>query len=566
MTPQIPTIQHKEQLLTLLAKMGAISQSVSVDSMNRCYKSDNSIVTNVDLAVSDFLEQELRDRFGYPVISEETIESYPWQVRRELDKYWLIDPIDGTKAYATGGQDYCHMISFIDNGEAVFAGIFLPRYNNAFVIGGKNQGVHLGNLEYQVSYQGKPLDSFQVAQLVHDDLAQAFAIDVDLVAITSTNLKETELDRATNRSNTDKVLNEASDLANVTSERLVLLMQQAAQYFTKFEVNPSSGDSYDGTRKLDTEYVTDIKRKDRAGSFNDVERDFSLVGLNDVVSNPSVVGRDDATKTLLTEAPNDAERKHLAACSTDGDSKHSVIDLNYVTDKQMLYMQPNYTQVMTNKVECFDKYLMYVNNLLLKYALSSACTTTHKSPVTEFQSKQEASSIQTSYDNQNELATMTIYSGIIDDTNDLTKGPIIRLQGQHQIAGFNATNKKFVYKHSAGVKIYLALKEENACYFATGIMSEWDLAPAAAFINELGGVVFDLVTMIPYGPKVFNQDASLTVTPLVLARDLRDVLELFDFETRMTWVASLQERIQKRLQQNGVIKKFFAIDSLNSLF
>ncbi len=87
-------------------------------------KSDDSPVTQADLAVSKLLEQHLPAIADFPVLSEENKPSTSqWTM---WESYWLIDPIDGTRHFVNHTGDYCICIALIHRHEAVFGLIIAP--------------------------------------------------------------------------------------------------------------------------------------------------------------------------------------------------------------------------------------------------------------------------------------------------------------------------------------------------------------------------------------------------------------------------------------------------------
>ena len=65
-------------------------------------KPDESPVTSADIAASELIIERLRQEFpDIPVLSEES-EHENFQQRRQWQRYFLIDPIDGTKAFISG--------------------------------------------------------------------------------------------------------------------------------------------------------------------------------------------------------------------------------------------------------------------------------------------------------------------------------------------------------------------------------------------------------------------------------------------------------------------------------
>lgn len=70
------------------------------------------LVTATDLACEDAIRAELTRAFpAYPVIGEERGGSPPAGT-----PYWLVDPICGTRAFASNVSLYCANIALVENG------------------------------------------------------------------------------------------------------------------------------------------------------------------------------------------------------------------------------------------------------------------------------------------------------------------------------------------------------------------------------------------------------------------------------------------------------------------
>ena len=67
-------------------------------------KPDNSPVTNGDLEVNKMLTEKIKSLTpNIPIISEETVD---FTKKNNLKPFWLIDPLDGTKEYIAGKDEY----------------------------------------------------------------------------------------------------------------------------------------------------------------------------------------------------------------------------------------------------------------------------------------------------------------------------------------------------------------------------------------------------------------------------------------------------------------------------
>ena len=67
-------------------------------------KEDKSPVTNGDLKVNEIITNKIKQLTkNIPIISEETVDL---KVKNKEKIFWLIDPIDGTKEYIAGKDEY----------------------------------------------------------------------------------------------------------------------------------------------------------------------------------------------------------------------------------------------------------------------------------------------------------------------------------------------------------------------------------------------------------------------------------------------------------------------------
>ena len=67
-------------------------------------KEDNSPVSNGDLRANELITNKILELTpGIPIISEETVDL---RIKNKEKIFWLIDPIDGTKEYIAGKNEY----------------------------------------------------------------------------------------------------------------------------------------------------------------------------------------------------------------------------------------------------------------------------------------------------------------------------------------------------------------------------------------------------------------------------------------------------------------------------
>jgi 3'(2'), 5'-bisphosphate nucleotidase len=88
-------------------------------------KEDQSPLTNADLYSNNVICSGLsKIDSTIPIFSEELL--IDWQIRKKWDKYWLIDPLDGTKEFINKNGEFTVNIALIENNKPVLGVIFAP--------------------------------------------------------------------------------------------------------------------------------------------------------------------------------------------------------------------------------------------------------------------------------------------------------------------------------------------------------------------------------------------------------------------------------------------------------
>jgi len=107
-------------------------------------KSDDSPVTAADLAAHHLIVAGLTALDpSIPVLSEEDAD-IPQSVRAGWQRWWLVDPLDGTKEFISGSEEFTVNIALIENGRVVFGVVTMPT-NGRFYVGGAGFGAWRGN-------------------------------------------------------------------------------------------------------------------------------------------------------------------------------------------------------------------------------------------------------------------------------------------------------------------------------------------------------------------------------------------------------------------------------------
>ena len=112
-------------------------------------KAGGSPVTEADVAVDTFLKvrlSEIEPRAAW--LSEETVDD---ALRLTSDLVWIVDPIDGTRAFLSGHPDWSISVALLDRGVPVLGFVHAPTldrfYEAASGLGARCNGERIGTSE-----------------------------------------------------------------------------------------------------------------------------------------------------------------------------------------------------------------------------------------------------------------------------------------------------------------------------------------------------------------------------------------------------------------------------------
>ena len=88
------------------------------------FKDDESPLTEADKAAHYIICDALEDT-GLPVLSEES-KTVAYEERKAWTKYWLVDPLDGTKEFIKKNGEFTVNIALIEDGRPVMGVVYAP--------------------------------------------------------------------------------------------------------------------------------------------------------------------------------------------------------------------------------------------------------------------------------------------------------------------------------------------------------------------------------------------------------------------------------------------------------
>ena len=105
--------------------------------MNVQLKRDDSPVTDADLASNEIITKAL-SKTDIPILSEES-KMQDFHIRKNWKRYWLIDPLDGTKEFINKNGEFTINIALIEDNIPTLGVVSIPLKNKIY-IGGKSLG------------------------------------------------------------------------------------------------------------------------------------------------------------------------------------------------------------------------------------------------------------------------------------------------------------------------------------------------------------------------------------------------------------------------------------------
>lgn len=111
-------------LIDVVREAGALAHSLFRTELRNWIKGKSSPVSEADIAVNDLLERRLRDATpDYGWLSEESVDD---PARLGKRRVWIVDPIDGTRSYLAGQDDWCVSVALVEGATPVLGAVFVP--------------------------------------------------------------------------------------------------------------------------------------------------------------------------------------------------------------------------------------------------------------------------------------------------------------------------------------------------------------------------------------------------------------------------------------------------------
>lgn len=121
-----------DSLLSFGTELSKEVVEIQASGFETLQKDDKSPLTEADLHSNKRIREFLFANTKVSNIISEEDKHINYEDRKDWDYYWLIDPIDGTKEFVAGGDDFCINIALCKGDEPVFGYVACPKKQDQY--------------------------------------------------------------------------------------------------------------------------------------------------------------------------------------------------------------------------------------------------------------------------------------------------------------------------------------------------------------------------------------------------------------------------------------------------
>ncbi len=130
-------------LIDTFFNAGKVSVDLYKKGLKIQIKDDQSPVSNGDLAVNELITNKIKELTpNLPIVSEETVNL---KIKNKSKIFWLIDPIDGTKEYIAGKEEYTLNAALVIDTVPMIGIVGVPKKNRLFYTYGPGESYLIEN-------------------------------------------------------------------------------------------------------------------------------------------------------------------------------------------------------------------------------------------------------------------------------------------------------------------------------------------------------------------------------------------------------------------------------------
>jgi 3'(2'), 5'-bisphosphate nucleotidase len=114
------------ELVDVVSRAGEAILEIYHTDFEVVSKADESPLTQADLGAHRIIQARLETLTpDIPVVSEESVQP-PYETRKDWTRYWLVDPLDGTKEFVNKNGEFTVNIALIEHGAPTLGVVGVP--------------------------------------------------------------------------------------------------------------------------------------------------------------------------------------------------------------------------------------------------------------------------------------------------------------------------------------------------------------------------------------------------------------------------------------------------------
>jgi 3'(2'), 5'-bisphosphate nucleotidase len=123
-----------EQAEMIAREAGAAIMAIYARDFSMWEKEDKSPLTEADSAAHEIITRRLKQlQPVLPILSEEAVGEFTGV--DNSGRYWLVDPLDGTKEFIKRNGEFTVNIALIENGRSILGVVYAPELNVLYLAG-----------------------------------------------------------------------------------------------------------------------------------------------------------------------------------------------------------------------------------------------------------------------------------------------------------------------------------------------------------------------------------------------------------------------------------------------
>lgn len=119
-----------DEVIEIAQRAGEAVMQIYEQEFDVDYKEDSSPITIADLKANEIITEGLHSISAYPVVTEETPVAF--EVRKNWSRFWLVDPLDGTKDFIAKNGEFTINISLINENKPILGVVYIPSKGDVY--------------------------------------------------------------------------------------------------------------------------------------------------------------------------------------------------------------------------------------------------------------------------------------------------------------------------------------------------------------------------------------------------------------------------------------------------